>query len=89
MTLISVQEASEVLNKSEASIRLLINKRKLTRHTRQINVGGRPRLIVNLVALVRASQDKGWYVPSYLIELADNTDGIRVVLERYAPHLLE
>jgi len=89
MTLISVQEAAEILNKSEASIRILINKDKLTRHTRQICIGGRPRLFVNLVKLVRSAQNKGWYVPTYLIELANNTDEIRVVLERYAPHLLE
>ena len=89
MTLISVQEAAELFNKSDAAIRILINKNKLQRHTRKICVGGRPRLFVNLVKLVRCAQNKGWYVPTYMIELADNTDEIRVVIERYAPHLLE
>jgi hypothetical protein len=88
MTLISVQEAAELFNKSQASIRVLINKDKLQRHTRKINVGGRPRLFVNLVSLVRSAQNRNWYVPTYMVELADNTDDIRVVLERYAPHLL-
>ena len=89
MTLISVADAAELFGKSAPTIRTLINKNGLSRHTRRVCVGGKPRLFVNLVALVRCAQNKGWYVPTYLIELADNTDDIRVVLELYAPHLLE
>ena len=89
MTLISVSEAAELFGKSEPTIRTLINKHGLSRHTRRVCVVGKPRLFVNLVKLVRCAQNKGWYVPTYMVELADNTDDIRVVIERYAPHLLD